>query len=283
MATAMLSVPVSAQLLNPDFEYWASSSENPEITNYALGWTCTNGGMDLFVPPPFYFPAPTDAQSGNFALKLSVFNHNDKAMAVTGALINSRPQALSGYYKYTLNQVMDLSNETLVEDFATVNVSLRKDHILIGSGTLTLSGTDSYTLFTCPITYTSNEIPDGIRISLDCSLLTISQEDWSASHMTPNEDGVSSIFTVDNLQLINTLSKEEFNPSTVNVYPNPASDKIFISNFEGNLALYDTFGKLVLEQTYTDGGIDIEQFQSGVYILRLTNSRATTTIKIVIE
>ncbi|TRW27170.1 T9SS type A sorting domain-containing protein [Flavobacterium zepuense] len=280
MATAFLSIPVSAQLLNPDFEYWASSPENPQTTNYALGWTCTNG-MPLWVAPPFYFPAPTDAQSGNFAIKLSVFHHNDKAMAITGAPINSRPQALNGYYKYSLNQVMDVSNETLVEDFATVNVSLWKDNITIGSGTLTLSGTDSYTLFTCPITYSNNEIPDSIRVSLDCSILTISWEDWSASHVSVNEDGISSIFTVDNLQLMNTLSNKAFNASNVTVYPNPASEKIFISNFEGSAALYDTFGKLVLEQTYTPDGMDIATLQNGIYIVRLTNETDTSTIKFI--
>jgi hypothetical protein len=283
MAMAFLAIPAQAQLLNPDFEYWAASPQEPQTTNYAVGWVRNN--WTVFGDTPLYFAAPTDAQSGNHAIKLCVWNHNEKDMVYQVASINYRPESLSGFYKYELNLIEDAVTGEVLEDIATVGIRLTKDNQTIGTGTLTLSASANYAPFNCTINYSSNEIPDYIWVTLDCSLLNTNWEDWTVSHVSPYEDGLSSLFTVDNLQLQSTMSNDAFQLSDVMVYPIPATDKISVANFEGSVVFYDATGRLVLQQEYKHGQeeINITQLQGGLYTVKLTNEMATKTVNVLIH
>ena len=57
--------------------------------------------------------------------------------------------------------------------------------------------------------------------------------------------------------------------SSVKVFPNPANDVIFItSDVEpSNLAVYDVFGKLIIEQESKTERIDVSSLKSGVYFV----------------
>ena len=60
-------------------------------------------------------------------------------------------------------------------------------------------------------------------------------------------------------------------PDKVNIYPNPATDNIYISNLieKSNIKIYDTNGKLVLENKILNKEyIDISTLSKGVYQLK---------------
>lgn len=86
--------------------------------------------------------------------------------------------------------------------------------------------------------------------------------------------------------MTNTVVLDQNNPSTVvymqqatgieensilslNVFPNPATDKIFI---DGNpierVEIFDAQGRLIYKMKYNKNGIDIRKFDSGFYLIR---------------
>jgi hypothetical protein len=88
------------------------------------------------------------------------------------------------------------------------------------------------------------------------------------------------------------LSLEDFKLklSQLKVFPNPVlnDDKLFIS-FENvistNIKLFNVTGKLVLEDTINSSNskaINISGLTNGVYLLQLTNGKASVTKKVVI-
>lgn len=63
---------------------------------------------------------------------------------------------------------------------------------------------------------------------------------------------------------------------SISVYPNPASNKIFIKNASENaslIAVYRIDGTLVLQKQYSgqNESIDISSLTSGIYVLRIEN------------
>lgn len=74
------------------------------------------------------------------------------------------------------------------------------------------------------------------------------------------------------------------------VYPNPASGKVVVdlsgyNQEKGLLELYDISGKKLEELRYSawqaEAKMDLSTFKKGVYLLKVTDARATTTIKVI--
>jgi len=65
--------------------------------------------------------------------------------------------------------------------------------------------------------------------------------------------------------------------ATVTIYPNPVSERAVIhtENTSGNalLRIYDSNGRLTLEQTLTNGdySLDKNNFRTGIYIYQVTD------------
>lgn len=95
------------------------------------------------------------------------------------------------------------------------------------------------------------------------------------------EFGISSIFTVDNLTLSETLGIDEPGRKGVTVYPNPATDIVNISGYQGTAAIFDATGKQVLAQEYTGDGIDISRLRQGIYVLRFNDGTKIQNTKII--
>jgi len=275
-----------AQLQNMNFEQWKSDpNSTPEwIQNKPDGWILRN---DLFESEEatFYYPAETSAQDGDYALKLGIWYNYAKDEAKQKAPINYRPAELTGYYKYTDNELLAANNE-IIKDTARVSVYLTKwNEVLskndtIGFGRTDLSESIAYNSFTCTINYTSNEIPDNIIVLLDCSKLKRNIE--TEAFICLNNTG--SYFTVDNLKLTeNTMGTEDFTPATtIKLYPNPAKDVVTITNFSGDASVYDTTGKLVLTHSNTaNSPLNVQQLQKGVYALKLSEGGTVTYLKLI--
>ena len=68
----------------------------------------------------------------------------------------------------------------------------------------------------------------------------------------------------------NTVAESESN--SLNVYPNPANDKLFIEGVEGEtVRIYDNMGRLVLNEQYK-GHVDVSALAQGVYAVSVGNN-----------
>ena len=69
---------------------------------------------------------------------------------------------------------------------------------------------------------------------------------------------------------------------TINLYPNPANDRIHIEGLEGEheIQIYNAFGMLVMTTTLQgDSEINISDLPTGYYLMRIDNHRAVKFIK----
>lgn len=277
-----LPLLANAQLLNSSFEDWQSPIT--DMPNKPVGWVRTNGDpMSEEFDFPFQNLPITTSQHGEYALRLSVWYGFDKDMAVQTVPINSRPEALTGYYTYTddlvySNAVGYASDEAEVNVYLTGWNAALSQNDTIGTGRILLGATGSYTTFTCPVAYTSDAVPDKIRIVLNPSSKV--RIPGGLQFMAADLN-VSSIFTIDNLSLLETLDNEDFTNTTLKIYPNPSVDHISIAGFEGKAELFDTTGKKVLAINYNGTPINTNGLQQGVYLLRLDDGGKVTTHKII--
>ena len=71
------------------------------------------------------------------------------------------------------------------------------------------------------------------------------------------------------------------------IYPNPASDIIFIKNLEGEtinfISIIDTYGRSITKRKYTSNGINISTLKSGVYFVKITTDSASITERFIKE
>lgn len=272
-------VLASAQLQNLDFELCDTTAETPPggfNCRYFEGWNRTNGDyLSETLGLPFTIGGVSETQNGDMALRLSVFYHFDKDMAIQRAPFTLLPEKLSGYYTYTDNVVNTQNSDRPEEDFATVSVLLSKWNSLlsqrdtIGFGKIHLGAAANYTSFSFPIDYVSTSAPDSIMVLLDPS--RVRTEIGVIGGMGPAIPE-SSFFTVDNLSLEDgTVSVgEEIRAPKRKVFPNPGKGLIHIPDFAGEVGLFDLDGKMIDHQTYPDDQIDTYLLSPGIYFLRLT-------------
>jgi surface protein len=79
------------------------------------------------------------------------------------------------------------------------------------------------------------------------------------------------------------LSTEDFNTSSLKLYPNPV---ISVLNLDNNLTnqpynIIDTLGKIVLKGNLNEGdnSINVEQLSKGIYYLKVSDNKASKFIK----
>lgn len=82
------------------------------------------------------------------------------------------------------------------------------------------------------------------------------------------------------VDVLEALSVEDENNRNANIYPNPTTQSLNISNIQGLIHLMDVYGKIVLEQElnmphYT---LDLSHLSTGVYLLK-TNEKTFKIIK----
>ncbi len=75
--------------------------------------------------------------------------------------------------------------------------------------------------------------------------------------------------------------------NTVLVYPNPATDKIYVTiknKTENDLFVYDVNGKLIYENKNSDSfNIDTDKWSRGIYFIKVANKDGVSTSKIVLQ
>jgi len=102
-------------------------------------------------------------------------------------------------------------------------------------------------------------------------------EDGELIYMNPNYNSC---------YLINT-NVEEIQYSSIQVYPNPTKDKIYIKNSENvkieSISLFELKGKKIMEFEKTKTELDLSGVSKGIYLLKLTHGNEIIIKKIVIE
>jgi hypothetical protein len=82
------------------------------------------------------------------------------------------------------------------------------------------------------------------------------------------------------------LSVEEFEQRNFSVYPNPASNTIWIRNRENDRCLvqiHNQTGQLILEErSYISHPISVSNFSNGVYFVTITENQSKSIIKLII-
>jgi surface protein len=70
--------------------------------------------------------------------------------------------------------------------------------------------------------------------------------------------------------------------TNISMYPNPVNDKLFIQGLSEatKVSIYNTLGKLLLSKTTTDE-IDVDNLQSGVYIVKIVEQQKEIVLKFI--
>ena len=71
-----------------------------------------------------------------------------------------------------------------------------------------------------------------------------------------------------------TAGVEDENLLTISIYPNPVKDKLYIQGLSNTskVSINNVLGKLVLSET-TKSEIDVDNLQSGIYIIKIVDEQ----------
>jgi hypothetical protein len=107
----------------------------------------------------------------------------------------------------------------------------------------------------------------------------------------PFKSGQNSNITFD--MIVNETRKQvtiglttgivEIGDKNISVFPNPANDILYINGLSQNtkVSIYDIFGKMVFSKQITNNQIELNGFQSGVFSIKMENSKGIVTRKFV--
>jgi hypothetical protein len=268
-----ISSSLLAQIPNPGFEDWA----NGEPTD----WLTTN-------EPPDFIPITqtNDAHEGTSALEGTVLNAQGFGVPViltsgvdgNGFPINTRPNALHGWYKFT----------SVGEDVLTITIVFAKNGVGIGGGQFsTLASNTTYTEFIVNNTWITNDIPDTAYIVVQVT---------NSNTIFPH---IGSSFIIDDLfygnatDVVNENSipnnfelkqnyPNPFNPSTTIGYQLPASGQVTLKVYN---ILGDEVASLVNEEK-PEGSYEVKfdasQLSSGIYFYKLQTGSFIETKKMIL-
>lgn len=91
---------------------------------------------------------------------------------------------------------------------------------------------------------------------------------------------------LDNVNITGNLSTNENAIAGLKIYPNPASQNLYVSsdlNGAKSVSIFDVLGKQVVKTTVENSPINISDLKSGVYIVKVTEEGKTATRKLVVK
>lgn len=205
-------------------------------------------------------------------------------------------------YFYTFTTLADLSGTT------TQNISLS---INVGD-ILDCNDSDSYIVNAVPALTLSSVITNESISANGAIDLTVSNGtspysyDWDNDGLGDNDDtedltgltaGIYTVIVTDANScsatqidtVLNTVGLNTVGLNTIKVYPNPVMNTLTISNINMDdnttISLIDMQGRIVFIRNITNDNflIDMSNFQSGVYFVRLTTKNSNQEIRVVKE
>ena len=81
------------------------------------------------------------------------------------------------------------------------------------------------------------------------------------------------------------LGIEEFNQDAVTIYPNPAREEVHIKSSSNinRIEVYDVYGKLMRSNRMVQDKMSLNQFSSGVYLMKIYSDRGAITKKLIVD
>ncbi len=101
---------------------------------------------------------------------------------------------------------------------------------------------------------------------------------YTVSLTVTNEFGENALVKEDYIDALNTGVIINGDEVSIQVLPNPVSDKLYISHADDMVAyLYNTAGQLVLksERLFEDASLDLSAYESGAYVIKIIGDNTT--------
>lgn len=287
LITLFLFVPAMAQIPNAGFENWEQKTIFGTTFNDPVGWLSINYA-NAIENIPAAATQTTDAYSGNFALKLTNTEGEDKLAASISTMklngmefidkipITSRVKSLKGYYKYSYTD----------KDTCLISLSIYKNGSAIGSGFLEMSTiTENYTAFEVPVEYYNSDttiIPDSAFILIQAAQNS-NREDFN--------EGVTLYIDELSFEEGPTTAIRELKPTLdVDLFPNPAQEFVTVSlkqTAKPTIEVYDITGKLhpiiPTEVAPKQYGFNVNQLPKGIYLVKVMAANEYRTFRVLVQ
>ncbi len=157
---------------------------------------------------------------------------------------------------------------------------------------LAVSYTESYSGTPAGSTWTTvGTITDSGTFNIDISSATGTTVYVGVQYLDDGVDGYSA-WSLSNVALnafggCPTLSSDQFETNSFNIYPNPTS--LGYVNIKSNtgeamsVAVYNILGKQVINKTVSNERLDVSSLNTGLYLMKISQGNATVTKKLVIR
>ena len=254
-------------LPNNSFETWTASTVENAASWYSLNNVLSPYGLENATKT-------TDANSGSYAIEMTTVYADPDTIAsfltmapinlwsnnpFPNAPYNGSPSRISGAYKYA----------PMNGDIAGIQITFFEAGSPAGVFYEPLTAQASYTTFDFPLSIVGT--PDSINFMI----------------FSGNNPG--SVLKLDDLQFLTAdAGLGENLMINFEVYPNPATENVTIAlpedgNFE--LAIHTLEGKMCYQHESCTGNqhIDISDFTTGVYIVKINNGTSAETKRLIVR
>lgn len=186
---------------------------------------------------------------------------------------------------WNTSKVTDM--RSILEEAVTFNYSLGRWNLGVLSAATNMianSGMDCANYGDTLEGWSNNPItPSGVNLNSVASLIYSSSSSVIARNYLMNNKGwllSGDVYSAECEQLLST-SENHFR-DTIGIYPNPATDFIHIKNFDAeHFSIIDMSGRVVKRGIPDKGRIDVQNLESGNYILQLKSKNETKTFKFI--
>lgn len=276
-------VGASADFPNGGFENWSElGADEPN------DWTTSN--LFNISPGGAGVTKSSDSHSGSFAAQLEskiTFNGDSITIITNGEFgdegpiggvpVNEFPKMVSGYYKYSpVGSDTALAGLWLYHYNSATGETETLHEMLIK-----LPATSTYTYFEIPVLYYDEPVPDTINIS------------FAPSNYDGGFIGLGSTLLIDDLEIAYQpfiTGRDENQIDDINVYPNPAKEKLYFSgdffNQLPEITINNLQGKIVYRsngKSLSDQAVDVSSFDTGIYFYKIKYHGKNVSGKFIVQ
>ena len=230
-----------------------------EKTNYTDINLFSNSGNNEYKLMGSSIQSPQNIDSNSILLWEKYENNLTKINFKVGQL-NSNPLVLKFDLKQTFNTSTNDSQFRVVVNGIQINNNIKAN----------TNNSDDFITYQYDLTPFSN---NNIYVSLQ--------------HFGKNSTNIGNHAFLKNIEITNILNSEEFNFKSLKVYPNPTKDIITINNYEiiNSYEITNITGQDIEKKSIelNDFKINIDNYPTGIYLLKLNSDGNSKSVKIVKE